>query len=182
MGKDVYLDAAGRWITLLRQRRPDLRVRDLRASKVGRAELVAALLRGPQLVVYLGHGRARGWSGYQGVRWHHLDTSAPIQPVGVVIALACDTLAPGRDGIGFGERWVRSGRASAYVGAAGSIDIADGLALSARLVERLASGRDSDIGALLAAIADNGQSSRALARLRLVGDPRARLASAPLQP
>jgi peptidase C25-like protein len=181
MGKDVYLDAAAEWLVLLRERRPDLLTRDLRASVADRRELIAELARGPKLVVYLGHGRPRGWSGYQGVRWRHVEACAQARRVGVMLALACDTLGQPREGPSFGMRWVTGGRAAAYIGAAGPIDVEDGLALSSRLASRLASASDARAGELLAGLASelaegpHPGAARALAQLRLAGDSLARL-------
>jgi hypothetical protein len=177
MGKDVYLDAAAYWLDVLRRDRPDLDVRDVRASVADRDELIAELAAGPELAVYIGHGRPRGWSGYQGVRWHHVAAEQEVRPAGVVVALACDTLTPGRDGVAFGERWVASGRAAAYVGATSPLRIDDGLALQERLARRVAAGCDRDVGALLTAVADGADepAARALACLRVEGDGRAPL-------
>jgi hypothetical protein len=181
MGKDVYLGAAAHWLRTLPAARPDLLVRDVTAAVADRDELVTAFARGPELVVYFGHGRPRGWAGYGCVRRHHLEALPAARSAGVVVALACDTLTPGRDGSSFGEWLVASGRAAAYVGAAKPIVIADGLVLQERLAARVATGRDHDVGALLDAVRveADAPTARALACLRVQGDPQAPL---PLPP
>lgn len=83
MGKDVYLERAGRWIGRLRAAGCD--VADLRASVVDRAGLLDALDGGPGLVLYVGHGRSRGWAGYQTVRWAHLAARPATRPIAVVM-------------------------------------------------------------------------------------------------
>lgn len=176
MGKDVYLDIAERWIEVLRA--AGRRVLDLRASVVGRAGLLDALDTGPALVLYAGHGRARGWAGYQTVRWEHLAGRPPGRPAGLVVALACDTLAASEAGtMPFGERLVREGRAAAYIGAVAPMRICDGTALGDRLVAEVATGGSPDAATLLDALSDaiqreeDAAAARALATLRLVGDP-----------
>ena len=179
MGKDVYLDLAGRWITQLRDAGRE--VADLRASVADREALLDALAAGPALLLYAGHGRARGWAGYQTVRWKHVEARPVRRPAGAVVALACDTLTRTRAAVPFGVRLVQEGRAAAYLGAAAPLRIPDGMALGDRLIEELATGRHLDLGALLratsAGIERDGDRAgrRALRALRLVGDPQVRL-------
>lgn len=175
MGKDVYLDLAGRWIAELRGAGRE--VADLRASVADRHMLLDALAAGPALVLYAGHGRARGWAGYQTVRWDHVVARPMRRPAGAVVALACDTLTRTRGVVPFGVRLVQEGRAAAYLGAAAPLRIGDGVALGDRLVDELASARHSELGALLRAVAagierdGDHAGMRALRALRLVGDP-----------
>lgn len=59
------------------------------------------------LAVYLGHGRERGWSGYRGLRLHHL--RPPAEPVGLLVSLSCETLA-------FGQQLLEEGYVQAFLG------------------------------------------------------------------
>ena len=181
MGKDVYLDLAGRWIEQLRE--AGWRVGDMRASLVDRAGLLDAMDNGPALLLYAGHGRSRGWAGYQTVRWEHLAARPPGRPAGIVIALACDTLAAGPEPLSFGERLVREGRARAYVGAVAPLQILDGIALGNRVIHELVRAGAPDIGSLMQDLADaveregDEAAARALAVMRVVGE-----SATPLRP
>ena len=77
------------------------------------------------LVFYLGHGRERGWSGYRGLRIHHLQP--PVEPMGLVVSLSCRTLD-------FGRELVKEGYAQAFLGA----DEAMGIPGLTRLVATIA--------------------------------------------
>jgi hypothetical protein len=179
MGKDVYLDLASGWIAALRA--AGCAVTDVRASIASRETLLDVLCAGPAVALYAGHGRTRGWAGYQTVRWEHVAERAQERPAGVVVALACDTLTRTRSAVPFGVRLVQEGRAAAYLGAAAPLRIPDGAALGTRLVEALASRAHADLASLLTAVARGAAregdrpAARALRALRLVGDPRVAL-------
>lgn len=79
------------------------------ANRIDRDELCRRLARGPRLVAYFGHGHARGFSGYRGLRIDHL---RPGRPCGAVLAFSCGTIPFGRD-------WVHRGLAAAFVGSVG---------------------------------------------------------------
>lgn len=78
------------------------------ADLIGRRELSQRLASQPiSLAFYLGHGRERGWAGYRGLRFHHLQQ--PSDPMGLVVSLSCRTLE-------FGRQLVGEGYAQAFVG------------------------------------------------------------------
>jgi len=181
MGKDVFLEPTEHWAETLNS--AGRRARDLRADRARRDDLVAALRSGPGVVLYAGHGRTRGWSGYQGLRWRHLrpegDTA---RPAGVMVAFACDTLKRSRSRVAFGSRLVASGVARAYLGAVGSIRTADAEVLSELVVRHLAWGAIPTVAELVRsvgeAVADEPSARAAWRSFRLLGDPSTRLTAA----
>lgn len=91
MAKNVFLDASEHWAATLAS--GGRRVVDLRADRARRDDLVVGLGAGPGVVLYAGHGRARGWAGYQALRLHHL--TATDDREGTVAAPAGSTFADG---------------------------------------------------------------------------------------
>lgn len=138
MGTDRFLEPAGRWLAALAA--AGLVPADRRASCTRREEFAEVLASGPDLVLYLGHGHHLGWSGYQGLRWQHLPPQR--RPIGVVVPLACATLAQPRGQRGFGVRLVVEGRALACLGAVRPLPIADLVALGDALVAGMAAAGD----------------------------------------
>ncbi|MFF0991266.1 C25 family cysteine peptidase [Kocuria nitroreducens] len=175
MAKDMFLGPAGLWVETLD--RAGRYVMDLRADRTRREDLITALKAGPSVVLYAGHGRTRGWGGYQGVRWDHIapDPDGGHRPAGLVIAFACDTLKRVRSGVPFGSHLVEGGAARAYLGAARVIRSADAEELGKVVVDLLAEGASPTVAHLVTAIERGvrGQpgASRAWNQFRLVGDP-----------
>lgn len=180
MGQDFYLALGGGLAEDMRRGAAgsNLNVEDWRADRLSRAELCASLARGPRLAVYVGHGRASGWSGYQALRWRHVAAAPLVGPAGLIVGFTCDTLKYDRGTSPFGCRWVREGRAAAYLGATNAVISEAG----ARLVEAfgglLAERRFGTIGALLSALNRRLAEDRALAdarhafrAFRLIGHP-----------
>lgn len=175
MAKDEFLAPTAHWAsTLIAGGIPTL---DLRADRARRSDLVTALGRGPGVVLYAGHGRARGWSGYQGLRWKHLESALPAgSGAGLVIAFACDTLKRTRSRVPFGSRLVAGGVARAYLGVPGSIRTRDAEALGELVVGTLASGAHPTPAHLVRAVDDAVRAGPAAAQrawrsFRIVGDP-----------
>ncbi len=172
MGKRLFTRVGDRWLNKLGL--GGWSVADLRAERIARAELCDRLAQGPAIVVYAGHGRARGWSGYQALRWPHVEAVEAARPCGLVIALACDTLTRSRGVVAFGSRMVSSGRVGAYVGWCGPLHIEPGLAVADRMCDVLASGAAATPAALLRLVAHattDKAEVQELARMRLIGDP-----------
>lgn len=184
MAKDRYLDRAGAWIKTLSSLDGD--VLDLRADRVDRSGMCEALAGGPALVVYVGHGRARGWAGYQALRWGHVAAPPLRAAAGLVLAVSCGTLARTRNVTPFGVRWVASGRARAYLGACRPVAADAALALADRLVSRLARGADADVASFVAGVTaeladvDAPSERRAWAAFRLIGRPDCALVAGPV--
>ena len=101
------------------------------SDTVTRKELCKRLAKGLNIVVYVGHGRARGLSGYMGLRWRHVVEVPKGIPVGAFICFACDTVKRERGCIPFGCKWVMAGRALAYVGSVEEVSVR----ANARLVD-----------------------------------------------
>ena len=176
MGKRVYRERGGRWIHSLSA--TGLATEDWGANLITRVELCERLAQGAEIVIYLGHGRARGWSGYQALRWHHVTAHDAQGPITVMLAFACNTLTRHRGVVPFGTRYVESGRVAAYLGWAGSVRIEPGLRFADRVCTLLATRRLRTLAALLKQAvggAQDPQERRELDGLRLIGYPFARL-------
>lgn len=201
MGKDVFLEATETWQARLVA--GGRRAIDLRADRARRSDLLAGLAAGPRVVLYAGHGRARGWAGYQALRWHHFGRSAPtsggariahpatdgepsgsdddvsVRACGLVVAFACGTLSRPRGTWPFGAQLVAAGRARAYLAPASRVVTARARALGDIVVDLLATTRPATAGefvmAIEAAVADQPAAARAWATFRLVGDPTTRI-------
>lgn len=176
MGKRVFRERGADWIRALST--TGLATEDWGAHLINRVELCQRLAKGAEVVVYLGHGRARGWSGYQALRWHHVTANKARIPIRVMFAFACNTLTRTRGVVPFGTLYVHSGRVVAYLGWAGSVQIEPGLRFADRLFRLLASGRTQTLSGLLRrAVGEvkDIQEKRELERLRLIGYPFARL-------
>jgi hypothetical protein len=172
MGKRLFVDVAESWLDGLGG--AGWSVEDWGARRISRVELCTRLAQGPPMVVYAGHGRARGWAGYQALRWHHIDEVPVSRPCGVVIALACDTLTRTRGVVAFGSRWVASGRAAAYIGWCGPLRIEPGMAIADRMCRVFAGGSAVTAADMLRHVARetiDPQEQRELGWLRLIGDP-----------
>lgn len=86
------------------------------ADRLSRPDMLAGLRLGPALAIYFGHGRARGWAGYQGVRAE--DFTGPwLEPVGALLALCCENASRHRTGLSFAERVVLAGACGAMLAA-----------------------------------------------------------------
>lgn len=66
------------------------------------------------LAFYLGHGREQGWSGYRGLRIHHLHQ--PAEPMGLIVSLSCNTLD-------FGRQLIEEGYVQAFLGSEQSMKV-----------------------------------------------------------
>ncbi len=171
MGKRIYLEIAGDW--LARMSEEGIPVHDLRADRTRREALCAAAAAGPSVLLYAGHGRARGWGGYQALRWNHVVAHPLKQAAGTVISVACQTLSRTRSLIPFGTRFVSSGRAGCYLGAVAPIPIEASRRLSDHLVDELVTGRHPDVASLLRAVTArvDPESAHVLGQFRIVGNP-----------
>lgn len=179
MGKDRYLAPASK----LHARLADataasdagITVSDWCANITSRPALCARLASGPALAIYLGHGRPNGWAGYQALRWRHVRTVDRTSPIGAVLSIACDTLTtPDPDRSPFGERFVHSGRAGAFLGAVSDVRTED-VALLARTVgASLVQDEPATVGSLLCSVYGRLRRSGSLDLLepyRLAGSP-----------
>lgn len=130
------------------------------ADLYDRDELVHKLATNPvELAIYLGHGRAYGWSGYRGLRWHHLEAHAPKHPIGGLISISCNNLA-------FGRKLLEEGRVGAFLGSEEALPVAPSFRLIDLLGEVIASSKPLTFGALYT---DISQAVRSLDRPEVTG-------------
>lgn len=180
MWKDIYL-TWGRYCAHVMKKGASngkISVQQWFADMVSREDLCRRLAEGPQVVVYIGHGRARGWSGYRGVRWKHIEAAELRKPCAVLISFACDTLKRKRGIFPFGCQWVSEGRACSYVGSVNNVSYEDNAAYGYQLTLTVAKGHCQTIGQLLqetwthlAQDADMTKAMRAFLSYRLIGNP-----------
>lgn len=115
---------------------------------VSREDLVQRLATTPvRLAVYLGHGRASGWSGYRGLRWRHLEPYPPTQPMGALVSLSCANLA-------FGQKLLEEGRVAAFLGTPAALEVKPFYVLIDLLRQVFETGPPATIGALVAALSE----------------------------
>lgn len=88
------------------------------------AELAKKLSQGCSLAIYVGHGRSRGWSGYRGFRWDHMEKTVQNNPVGILISFSCNGLKNDKIKYSpFGLKWVTEGRACTSIASCESLQI-----------------------------------------------------------
>lgn len=174
-----YLRLCGRIRRLLHEHgRADDSVFWWPADEIIRDDVIVGLSHGLAVALYVGHGRPSGWVGYAGMRAQHL--LDPVEPSGIVISLACQTLSRRRIGLSFGEALVSSGAAAATLGAVSATNHVANARWSLRLAAALARAPDRPVettGDLLVAAQPDVASPQ---RYRLVGDPMAPLRDAPM--
>jgi hypothetical protein len=180
MGKDFYLEWGDRLLGWMRAGGGEIgaSAEDWTAVRLSRTDLCRSLARGPDLAIYCGHARARGWSGYQGVRWEHVMEEEQQRPCRLLITLGCHTLSRTRGVVPFGCQWINSGRASAYLAPAGALKVSAGEQIARILGEHLASLQCRSAGELLIAMDKHLSSEPQLAEaygqflaFRLIGNP-----------
>lgn len=179
MGKDEYLDPATDLYAQLSassvSKDAGLSVSDWRASVCSRPDVCARLASGPALAVYHGHGRPRGWAGYQALRWRHVHHVRPARPIGLLASLACESLAdPDSGGRPFGERFVHAARAVAVLGGVSDVRKDDVVTLSRSVGTAVCEDEVRSIGGLLRSVHERLRKDGAqdvLAAFRLVGLP-----------
>ena len=136
-------------------------------------DMMAGINCGLGAVIYLGHGRPIGWSGYFGIRMNHfMDFSN--EPAGSVIALCCHTANRRNVGISFSENLVMEGIAASAFGAVKATLYTDNTRWAVNVCQSLAKGITT-IGELIADAAPINHSS--VNSYRLIGDPLAPLFS-----
>ena len=174
MWKETYLRRARHLLAALRTAYGPAGTADWSADRTDRSHLITRLATAHvPLAFYLGHGRERGWTGYRGLRWHHLEHRPFRRPLGALVSLSCSNLE-------FGRKWVGEGRAQAFLGSPEPVRVT-GLV---RLVSTIAdcfSGRPPappvTIGQLVEQIdrrvdvRGEGELSEAWDKFILLGDP-----------
>lgn len=117
------------------------------------AELAKKLSQGCSLAIYVGHGRSRGWSGYRGFRWDHMEKTVQKKPVGILISFSCNGLK--KDKIRsspFGLKWVTEGRACTSIASCESLQIRPLEAITTAFMESVLMANIFSVDDLLFAI------------------------------
>jgi hypothetical protein len=148
------------------------------ADTTYREDLCKYLAKGPNLAIYFGHARPRGWSGYHAVRWSHI-TAEPLQsPVGTLINIACSTLKKQHQRPSFGTKWINAGRACTFVGNVTGVKTEDNNALSHFMLDLFLREPVDNIGQLWQFIdsqcvlsSESSKIRRALKTYRIMGNP-----------
>jgi hypothetical protein len=143
------------------------------SERIARTDMLAGLRCGVGIAIYFGHGRARGWAGYHGVRGHHLPGTTG-EPVGAVLSLTCHVASRYKVGLSFAEEMVLGGFCAASLGAtSATVHLENGL-LAHKICATLANRDVATVGELLVR---SGLTERECTlTYRLVGDPLASLA------
>lgn len=151
--------------------------RFLPANLTSREALVQQLVDVPsRLLLYMGHGRSRGWSAYLGLRLHHLLPSKT-PPIGSVIAMTCDNLKFERGLSPFGVQWVEIGHCYAYLGAVDALQVAPMEVICSYLEMLILEQAATTIGELMTLIHQKVQAlddeavTTCWQQLRLAGHP-----------
>lgn len=165
-----FLDLCGRLERLLRE--GGVPAERLSSERVLRRDLLQALIQGPALAVYFGHGRPSGWVGYRGFRHRHLSFVRG-EPMAALLSLTCRTASRRGSWRSFSERVVLSGHAAASLGAVGPTLHTDNASWAVGLARALAEGAET-VGDVVVRAHPPGRSSTPY---RLFGDP-----LAPLRP
>ncbi len=127
-----------------------IKVQDWCADRVLGEELSVNLSRGVGLGIYTGHGRSRGWSGYRGLRWQHIEATTMIKPVSCLIALTCDNLKFDRQrSLPFGVQWIASGRGCAFFASVEKVQIHPLIHIASAMVRAFSQGKLSNIGEII---------------------------------
>ncbi|MEK7286664.1 MAG: C25 family cysteine peptidase [Nitrospirota bacterium] len=145
-------------------------------------ELAQKLSKGCALAIYVGHGRSRGWSGYRGFRFHHMEETEQSHPVGVLFSFSCSGLkADKKDSIPFGLQWTTSGRACTSIAACESLQIKPLEIIANALMESVSMRGCFRVDQLLFSMNDkikkisNPDVTLNWQRFRLIGNPFQRL-------
>lgn len=140
-------------------------------------DVSASLASGPSLAIYLGHGRSRGWTGYRGLRWHHIENQKKYVPLGVLMSITCKNLLIEHNQVPFGMKWIISGRARTFIGAVHDVKINPLIKISHKFTEIFRKGKHNSVSGILREMDRDIKSSgnrdmiTCWNRFRLIGDP-----------
>lgn len=163
-------------------------VEDWFANEVTCAEVCRRISSGPNIVLYLGHGRSQGLCAYLGLRWNDVVAEREFQPCGTMICFACETLK--RDSrVPFGYRMVFSGRSLSYFGSCGAVPLRANAQLANLTGRAFATEPIQNLAQLVRRLhADTQVSSRfvaarqALQSFRIIGNPLQQFSAKPSSP
>lgn len=180
MSKRDYLEGAEKMLNGLRSSNHcnGISVKNWFADTTYREDLCKNLAKGPNLTIYFGHARPRGWSGYRAVRWPHIIAEELQRPCDVLISISCSTLKKQHQRPSFGIKWINEGRACAFVGNVNSVKTDDNDKMSNLMLEIFKNEKIEDIGQLLQSVEKRLDHSpmeseirRAFKTYRILGNP-----------
>lgn len=169
MWRPFYQREAAAFATVVAR---SMAVETVSADETDRTALMARLARGVPLLVYLGHGHARGWTGFRGIRVSDFPAPSAGPPIGCVLSFSCSPMT-GEDS--FGRHLVHAGAAGGFVGPSGPLEeaVLPGLArvFATALEERTAPDAETLLAAVTSLATDAGCTPliRALASWRVAG-------------
>ncbi len=148
------------------------------ADNVTRDDLIKRMAQGPRVVVYVGHGRPRGLTGYRGLRGYHFTELHDRQPCGTFICFACDTLKRTYGVFPFGCRLVLDGVVAAYLGAVEPLLVDANTRLAHHMGELFEKQAANDLATLvtkmekrLKDLPEQKMVYRAFSDYRIIGNP-----------
>ena len=167
-----FLDLTDRIERMLQKTDATISTERWTADYMVREDLMENLQQGLGLSIYVGHGRAIGWTGYHGTRIEHFPLKNP-QPIGAMLSLSCVTASRRRTGLSFAEGLALRGMCAASFGAVVETYHTDNARWSMNICNTLAKGVPQTIGELI--INSLPSSMEAITPYRLMGDPMAPL-------
>ena len=121
------------------------------ADTTTNVELGHKLSRGCTLAIYVGHGRSRGWSGYRGFRWRHLEQFKQTVPIGSLISLSCNSLLHDKkESLPMGLQLIMEGRSCTFFGTWDSVHIVPLRTITKILLAIFTNAQKVTVGELIA--------------------------------
>lgn len=150
MMKPFYKKWANRLTRFFNQREGRYKSVNLLPERTTKEELASRLSKGGSLAIYLGHGRSRGWSGYRGFRWKHMEACFQGRPLGALISFSCSSLKQDKlESLPFGLEWTKNGRSACFFGATGEVKIKSLITITNLFMECLTKQHPVQIGDLI---------------------------------
>jgi len=179
MMKPLYMKWGEKIYQCLRKHRYNKsHVRRHFADATTNVELGRKLSRGCTLAIYVGHGRSRGWSGYRGFRWRHLEPFRQLVPIGSLISLSCSSLRHDKkESLPMGLQMIMEGRSCAFFGTWDSVHIIPLRTITKILLDIFTYAEEVTIGELISrahsqVLASNDASVlENWSKFRLIGSP-----------
>jgi len=163
---------------LLEKRYKEKEVFKYLADTTTRLELAKKLSSGCSLAIYVGHGRSRGWSGYRGFRWKHIEKFEQKIPIGNMISLSCSSLKHDKEfSLPFGLQWVMEGRCCAFIGTWDSVQIKPLAVITNIFLKCMANSEICNINQLIISMnnqivnLNNDDVSANWSKFKLIGNP-----------
>jgi hypothetical protein len=180
MWKTLYLELGSKMYLAMNKglKNSNRKVAKWFSDEISRDDLITKLHETHiNLLIYLGHGRSRGWSGYRGLRWHHIATTTKDKPIDAIISMTCDNLKFENNVLPFGVNYVYHRKANAFLGAVSSVKIVP-MKKICSIIETLVTNSDYEtIGQFITKldkhikVINNKDLSLCWSKFRLIGNP-----------